>query len=158
MYYLLYANGEEMPSKVAFDPEEPSLGRIRVDSIAPPHSATTFKLCISRVERNPEIAYAADLYEDTSCKTPFRGHISLRTDGPGPSPNELMAIVLAPPRPFPGPDGKYFIKNRAANIYWNAWDISTKTVYFSPITMENARKYSQLQVNEYSLITQVLRR
>jgi hypothetical protein len=33
-----------MPSKVAFDPEEPSLGcSIRADSVAPPHSPVTIK-------------------------------------------------------------------------------------------------------------------
>ena len=38
VYYQLYS---ERPSKVANDPEEPSIGQIRADSIAPPHSPTT---------------------------------------------------------------------------------------------------------------------
>ena len=44
VYYLLYADGYEMPSKVAIDPDEPSLGRIRADSVAPPHSPTSIKV------------------------------------------------------------------------------------------------------------------
>ena len=83
-----------MASKVAIDPEEPSLGRIQGDSIAPPHTPTSIKLCISRVERNPAL-WHADLFADTTCDTPLKhGHISiLHTDGPGLSPNEPMAIV-----------------------------------------------------------------
>src|SRR5882762_10986390 len=103
-----------MPSKVAFDAEEPSLGRIRADSIAPPHSPTSIKRHISRVERNPALAHA-DLFADTSCDIPLKkGHISiLRTDGPGLSPNEPMAIVqVESPSIAPSiPDGKYIIKN-----------------------------------------------
>ena len=41
VYYLLYADGYEIPSKVANDPEEPSIGRIRADSVAPPHNPSS---------------------------------------------------------------------------------------------------------------------
>jgi hypothetical protein len=120
VYYLLYADDYEMPSKVAIDPEEPSLGRIRADSVAPPHSPASIKRCISRVERTPALAHA-DLFADISCDTPLKeGHISiLRTDGPGLSPNEPMAIVQMPIVQVESPsipDGKYVIKNRAADI------------------------------------------
>ena len=83
-----------MPSKVAIDPEEPSLGRIRADSVAPPHSPASIKRCISRVERTPALAHA-NVFADISCDTPLKeGHISiLHTDGPGLSPNKPMAIV-----------------------------------------------------------------
>ena len=84
-----------MPSKVAFDPEKPSLGRIRVDFVAPPHSPASIKRCISRVEKIPALAHA-DLFEDISCETPLKErHISI--DGLGLSPNEPMAIVQSPP-------------------------------------------------------------
>ena len=111
VYYLLYANNHEIPSKVAFDEEEPSLGRIRVDSVAPPHSPTSIKRCISRVEGNPAFSFA-DLFADTSSDAPLReGHISLlHTDGPGLIPDE--------PRRRPIQNGKYVIKNRAVDIFW----------------------------------------
>ena len=94
MYYLLYADDYEISSLVAIDSDKPSLGRIRVDSIAPPHSPASIKLCISRVERTPALAHA-NLFADTSCDTPLKErHISfLHTDGPGLSKNEPMAIV-----------------------------------------------------------------
>ena len=118
MYYLLYADDYEMPSKIVIDPMVPSLGRIRADSVALPHSLTSIKLCISRVEGNPALASArhADLFADTSCETPLKeGHISiLPTDCPSLSPNNPMAIVL---RPLIIPDGKYLIKNRVGDIY-----------------------------------------
>ena len=117
VYYLLYADDYEIPSKVAFNPEEPSLGRIRADSIAPPHTPASIKRCISRVEGNPAFLWKADLFADTSCDTPLKGgHVSiLPTDGRGLTPDEPMAIVQRPPAPFS--DGRYVIKNRSADIY-----------------------------------------
>ena len=112
-----------MPSKVAFDSEEPSLGRIRADSVAPPHSPATIKRCISRVERNPALAHA-NLFADISCVAPLKeGYILiLGTDGPGLSPDEPMAIVQTPIVQVgsPIPNGRYAIKNRAAVFFWNS--------------------------------------
>jgi hypothetical protein len=153
---VVYAEDYAMPSNVAFNPDEPSLGRIRVDSVAPPHSLTSIRRCISRVERNPEIAYAATLFVDTSCETPLKeGRISLRTDDPGLSKSGPMAIVLTPP--IPGPDGRYAIKLRAADFYWSAGNNPITTVYFYFATMEYAKKQNHYQVNEYSPIIQVFR-
>ena len=156
MYYLLYADKYEMPSKVAIDPEEPSLGRIRADSVAPPHSLASIKRCISRVERTPALAHA-DLFADITCDTPLKeGHISiLCTDGPGRSPNEPMAIVLEIPEI---PDGNYVIKSRAADIYWSALKLeSIKMVYFWPGTMVQAKEDMDTQVNKHSLIIKVFK-
>jgi len=149
LYYLLYANDCEMASKVAIDPEEPSLGRIRADSIPPPRSLASIKRCISRVERTPELAHA-DLFADISCDAPLKeGHISiLLTDGPGLSPNKPMAIVQMPivqEKSPPIPDGKYVIKNRAGNIYWSAWGSPIMSLHFWHITMGNAKNYKAEQ-------------
>ena len=153
-----------MPSKLVFDPGEPSLGRIQADSIAPPHSPTSIKQCISRVEGNRELAWHADLFADTSSDSPLQeGHISiLPSHGPGLTPNEPMAIVQRPPIP----DGKYIIKNRAVNIipnralntYWcaaKAYSNPNSTVYFYTTTMEYCKTYNHLQVNNHSPIIQV---
>ena len=97
-----------LASAAAFDPEQPSLGRIWDDSVPPPHSLAS---CISRVERTPALAHA-DIFADISCKTPLKeGRISIfRTDYPGLSPKKPMAIVQMPiERSIP--DGKYLIKN-----------------------------------------------
>ena len=153
---MLYADNCERPSKVAIDPKEPSLGRIRADSVAPPHSPATIKRCISRVERTPELVHG-NVFANISCHTPLKeGHISsLHTDGPGMSRNEPMAITFIE---SPIPDGKYLIKNRAADIYWTAHPI--KTVYFwpkptnIPFKLEHA---SWVQVNKHSPIIQVFK-
>ena len=155
VYYLLYVNGYEMPSKVAFDPEEPCLGRIRADSVAPPHTPASIKRCISRVERNPALTWHANLFADTSCDTPLKdGHISiLRTDGPGLSPNEPMTIIQVDPSI---PDGKYVIKNRAADIFWTA---GTSSISLYTTTMQNAKgeiTYGA-QVRKHSPITRVFK-
>ena len=156
---MLYADGWEVPSKVAIDPEEPSLGRIRADSVAPPHSPTSIKRCISRVERTPALAHA-NLFADISCDTPMKeGHISiLHTDCPGLSPNDPLAIVQ-PPIESQFPDGKYLIKNRTAEIYWAAGpgQINIKTVYLCRTTMVQAKDNKWAQVNMHSPIIRVLK-
>ena len=153
MYYELYADNFVMPSKVAFDPEEPSLGRIWADSVAPPHSPASIKRCISRVERNPALAHA-DLFANVLCDTPLKeGYISiLHTDCPGLSPNEPMAIVQKPIiiKSPSIPDGKYVIKNRAADIYWNTGNSPFTTVYFWTTTTEPAKNDRYVQVNNHS--------
>ena len=145
MYYLLYVDDCELPSKVAIDPEEPSLGRIRTDSVAPPHSPASIKRCISRAEKTPALAHA-DLFANMLCDTPLKeDHISfLRIDCPGLSPNEPMAIVQSPPIQ----DGKYVIKNRALEKYWTAGYNPIKTVYFWSLTDDP----NNTQVSKYQVI------
>jgi len=48
-----------------------------------------------------------------------------------------MAIVQR--RPIQ--NGKYFIKNRGADIYWSTWNNSIETVYFYLTTIENAKSH-----------------
>jgi hypothetical protein len=157
VYYLLYGIDYEMPSKVAFDPEEPSLGRIRADSVAPPHSPTSIKRCISRVEGNPALACHADLFADTSCDTPLKeGHISiLRTDGPGLSPNEPMAIVQV--KNHQSRMGSISLKIEQRTFIGTRGGNPITTVYFYTTTMEIAKKNNYMQVNNHSPIIQVFK-
>ena len=112
-----------MPSKVAFDEEEPSLGRIRADSVAPPHSVASLKRRISRVEQTPALANA-DLFPDISSDVPLKeGRISiLGADCPGLSPDEPMGVVQMDIVQSPIQDGRYAIKNRAAGIFLDSKD------------------------------------
>ena len=168
MYYQLYAHHSEIQSNEAFDPDEPSLGRIPAYFIAPPHSPTSIKRCISRVEGNPALLHA-DIFADTSCDTPLtEGHISiLLTDGPGLSPNEPMAVVQAdvqvnsPPAVVTSiPDGRYVVKSRAADLYWSSYYLESNDsefVRFWGTTMECAKVSNDMQVNEVSTIILVFR-
>ena len=80
-----------MPSKVAIDPEEASLGLIRADFVPPLHSPAAI------------------------------------------STKEPMAIVQEDPSESIQ-DGKYFIKNQAADIYGNKWSKIITSVHFWPTT------------------------
>ena len=147
MYYLLYADDWVVPSKVAFDEEEPFLGRIRCDSVAPPHTLASIKRHISRVEETPGLVNA-DLFADISSDAPLKeGNISiLGTDIPGLSPHDPMAVVQKPIVQNPLvqveiriPDGRYAIKNRAADIFWNsAHQNPMKVVYFFFTTAQSS--------------------
>jgi hypothetical protein len=168
VYYRLYANDDEIPSKVAIDPEEPSLGRIPADCVAPPHSSASIKQCISRVEKTPALAHA-DLFADLSCDTPLKeGHISiLRTDGPGLNPKEPMGIVQLPivqanvQVESPSiPDGRYLIKNRAADLFWyNGGFRVINLVYLWNTTVTTAKNsnYEYAHVSDYSPNIQVFK-
>ena len=162
MYYQFFANNSEIPSKVSFDPEEPSLGRIRAESVAPPHSLASIKRLISRVEETPAFANA-DLFAEISSDTPMEeGRISiLGTDGPGLSPDNPMAIVQKPivqvERPSI-PDGRYVIKNRAAEIYWASWNIAKTVDFWSGTQTSVVPEFTKtIQVNKHSLIIQVFK-
>ena len=159
MYYQLYANDYEIQSKVAFDLEEPSIGRIRADCVSPPHSPASIKRCISRVEGRPALLHA-DLFADTSCDTPLtEGHISiLSTDGPGQSPDEPMAIVQAEVQAEVKsiPDGRYLIKSRAADFYWGADNLGK--VYFCKVTLEDAKQnqWFQVEISNHSSVQRII--
>ena len=113
----------------------------------------------SRVEGGPELL-RADLFADTSCDTPLtEGHISiLRTDGPGQSPDQPMAIVQADVQAEVTsiPNGRYLIKNRAADIYWLA--NSSGKVYFWKVTLEGAKQHEWFQVefSNYSSVQRII--
>ena len=155
VYYRLYADDYEIPSKAATDPEEPSLGRIRADSVAPPHCLFSIKRCISRVERNPALAGYVDVFANTSCDTPLKeGHISILTDGPGLSPNKPMAIVKVDP---PVPDGRYAIKNREADIFWNGMHSPLSVVNWNAFRPEFVKIPEKQKVSEHSPIMKVFR-
>ena len=112
------------------------------------------------MEGNPALAYA-DLFADTSCDTPLKeGHISiLRTDGPGLSPNEPMAIVQVKTPSIP--DGIYIIKNRAVDIFWyalyNNFYKRITAINFYAFDSDSAKSNTSFQVNNHSPIIQVFK-
>ena len=134
-----------MSSKVAFLPGDPSIGRIRGDSVAPPHTLASIKRRISRIEETPALANADFFAGDDPLKD---GYISiLGTDGPGLSKDKPIAIVQTPIVQMPVvqmpivqvespiPDGRYGIKNRTVDLFWDSRKINPMAVvdfYFSP--------------------------
>ena len=74
----------------------------------------------------------------------------LRTDGPDMSPKGKNPSI---------PDGKYVIKNRARDIFWNPQFNPIRTVYFKSTTMQYAKNNKFMQVNNHKfLIIQVFQR
>jgi hypothetical protein len=52
VYYRVYTAEGDMPSKQPADPNDPSLGRIKVDSILSPRTVASMRRAISRVEEH----------------------------------------------------------------------------------------------------------
>jgi hypothetical protein len=73
------------------NPEQPSVGCIRVNWVAPPNTAASVIRCISRAECAPHLAYSR-LFANISSHTPFRTeeYISIPADN---SPDNPMAVV-----------------------------------------------------------------
>lgn len=130
VYYRLYTEGRETPSKVSIDPEEPSLGRIRADSIAPPHTLTSIKRCISKVEGNPGLAFG-HLFANISSDIPMKyGLISVLTGNiPGLSKNKPMALVRGVSDT--GPYGQYTRRIRAIRPWSELSFLVRKSVNYS---------------------------
>jgi hypothetical protein len=97
VYYQLYTKNGEMASKVAIAPEEPSLGRIHADSVAPPHTPSAIRGRISKVEGVSALA-SAKLFADRSCETPMTDtHIPL-INGKCPGLNLSLPMALVADR------------------------------------------------------------
>ena len=94
-------------------------------------------------------ALAADLFADISCDTPLNeGHISIfRTNGTSLSPNEPMAIVQVENPSIL--DGRYIVKNRAADIFWYVGYNSIWKVHLCTSTIVNTKNNIGLQVIEH---------
>ena len=143
MYYQIFAQYSVIPSKVPAG--EPSIGRIRGDSVAPPHNLASLKRRISRVEETPALANADFFAGDDLLN---EGYISiLGTDGPGLSEDEPMSILQRPIVQVESPiqDGRYIIKNRVADIFWNPAGYF-RTVFYFITTVVQAKSNTYLQV------------
>ena len=143
MYYQIFAQYSVIPSKVPAG--EPSIGRIRGDSVAPPHNLASLKRRISRVEETPALANADFFAGDDLLN---EGYISiLGTDGPGLSEDEPMSILQRPIVQVESPiqDGRYIIKNRAADIFWNPAGYF-RTVYYLTTTVVQAKNVNYFWV------------
>jgi hypothetical protein len=95
VYYRVYDDLGEAPSKSSFDPSEPCLGRIDTLSVPPPHTVASLKRCLNQVEEytNREL----QLFEDDDGETIMGDNdaIAFHTDTyfPGTSEDNPMALV-----------------------------------------------------------------
>ena len=96
VYYRLYTEDGAIPSANHVYSDDPYLGRILAELVAPPHIAMSLKHCLLSVE-NMDNKTTASLFISSSSQTPLgdTDRLSiLATLGPGWLPNEPMALVV----------------------------------------------------------------
>ncbi|KAJ7491366.1 hypothetical protein B0H11DRAFT_2008826 [Mycena galericulata] len=100
LYYQLYTQTGEDTSRVSFNLNEPSLGRIERILVPPPHGPTSIKRHIAKVEGKPIYAYS-DLYENISALQAMSDkHFSLmQNNSPGWTEDKPMVLVQPERRP-----------------------------------------------------------
>ena len=97
MYYRVYKMSGAVRSKHPANSNNPSVGRIGVDTVPPPHTAVSIMRCISRTEELDH-SKQLQLFNNISSESPIgKGHVSLLTsDYPGSTPEDPMAFVELP--------------------------------------------------------------
>ncbi|KAF7351637.1 hypothetical protein MSAN_01596300 [Mycena sanguinolenta] len=68
LYYRLFTQTDEDRPKVSFNPNKPTLGRVERILVSPPHSTTTIRHLIAKVEGRPIYRYS-EFYENLSAQT-----------------------------------------------------------------------------------------
>lgn len=96
VHYHLYTEDGETPSRLSFDPEEPALGRLDANLVAPPLTAASIQRCIARFEKDSPFEQAK-LYKNISSESPMLGdeYLNLSTT-PGLSSEDPIILVLGP--------------------------------------------------------------
>ena len=97
MYYRVYRNYSAVRSQHPADSNDPSVGRINVDSVPPPHTAASIMLCMSKAEKLDN-SKQSQLFTSISSTSPIgEGHFPVLTsDRPGSIPEDPMAFVELP--------------------------------------------------------------
>jgi hypothetical protein len=97
VYYRVYTENGEMPSKYPINKKDPSLTRIRALSVAPPHTVASIKRCLCSIEKIGDYN-GSKIFSDLSSEDPLEeGHIPLMAyEGPGATPEWPMVLVRPP--------------------------------------------------------------
>jgi len=123
VYYRIYEDSI-IPSKHPIDADDPSLARIDVNLIPPPHTSSSIIRCICRIE-NHQFASGHKLFSDTTEAPIDQGHVSLLPGDVGSTPDDALALVKEP--------DAMKRKFKAAETI----DISTKDSRWLPLTKGN---------------------
>ncbi|KAJ6460858.1 hypothetical protein DFH09DRAFT_959610, partial [Mycena vulgaris] len=118
VYYRLYNSGGEESSLRSFEADEPALGRVKRESIAPPRSALSVKRRIAKVEGKP-IYRLADLFTDFTVDQ-ARPSDSLVDQTCGSSTVNPIMLVL--------PDRRSGVYNRSAQIATSHPDVNPSSI------------------------------
>ena len=99
VYYQVYSEGEAIHAKTSFTEEDPFIGRIVSQRVAPPHTAASIKRFLSKQE-NISDHNCTNLYATIFSHSALEDgcYASVETgDGPGSSPQQPMALVISDP-------------------------------------------------------------
>jgi len=97
MYYRVYKQHAAVLSKKPADPNNPTIGRISVDSVPPPHTASSMIRCISKIEEFDNTKNSQLFMSISSEFALGDQHVSiLSSDRPGSTPETPMAFVVEP--------------------------------------------------------------
>jgi hypothetical protein len=100
VYYRVYAKDGAIPTVNPVYSDDSYLGRILARCVAPPHTASSLRRCLSTVE-NIGVNHHTSLFIATSSESPMddSGRISVLVhSGLGYTPNEPVALVVNSPR------------------------------------------------------------
>jgi hypothetical protein len=99
VYYQIYKKHGAVTSKQPASSDDAYIGRISVDAVPPPHTATSIMRCISKIE-TLEMSAQSQLFTSISSKSPIgEGHVSILTSDPsrpGCTAEDPMAFVVLP--------------------------------------------------------------
>ncbi|KAJ7832940.1 hypothetical protein B0H14DRAFT_2514992 [Mycena olivaceomarginata] len=100
LYYRVYGPDGAIPSKTAFDPCDPFVGRITARSVPPPHNANSLKRRVVNVENfaDPDGSRTV-LYHHPDSMKPLQSSDKVTIGGPGPplfgaAPKTAFALVF----------------------------------------------------------------
>jgi len=96
-YRVFYKMCGAVRSKQPANLNNPTVGRISVDSVPPPHTATSIMRCMSKTE-NINKSMESQLFSSISSESPIgEGHVSILTSNrPGSTPEDPMAFIESP--------------------------------------------------------------
>jgi len=94
LFYRIYKDDGAVLSKQPADPNDPSVGRISVNSVPPPHTAASIMRCISKTEQLDN-SKQSQLFVSISSASPIgEGRVSILTSNrPGSTLEDPMAFV-----------------------------------------------------------------
>lgn len=93
VYYRVYAEDGAIPSVNRAYTDDPYLGRIPAEFVAPPPTVANLKRCLSGVE-NIDKHTAVNLFLSASSQMPMADDRRVSNPGPGCQPTEPMALAI----------------------------------------------------------------
>lgn len=136
VYYQVFGYSSAQKSSQAFDPEDPTVGRVLARNIAPPRTAAIVKRYIADLEALDESSLS-ELYT-TSGGDPVDDDARLNIldeDGPGSCPEAPIQLILRQ-QPTPLSLNTSSLSPSSASPYSPATSIVTSSMGLSPLTYQ----------------------